>query len=34
MRTADAELCAKDPDAGRFGSGLADAAIEIYRRRP
>lgn len=22
----------KDPDAGRFGSTLGDAAIEIYRR--
>jgi hypothetical protein len=23
----------KDPDAGRFGSSLGDAAIAIYRRR-
>ena len=23
----------KDPDAGRFGSTLGDAAVEIYRRR-
>ena len=24
----------KDPDVGRFGSKLGDAAIEIYRRQP
>jgi hypothetical protein len=38
LEPADGGQCAccalcKDPDAGRFGSTLGDAAIEIYGRR-